>query len=216
MNRTRLAAALCAALVTFSAATADALVRRHRHAHLRRHVGEWYNRTAISAYLGGGIPVGAFSSPRPGDGNHRSGALDWSVELEHFFAPGLSLGAGIANVTWEDRDDPTLETHLDALYGFFRYVAPSATGVAPYLRAGMGAQRVQFQDPLDRFRSDPALYVEAGAGLALRMSDNLGLNVQGTYRHAFTEDALVPDVDAIVGFDTEYWSFQGGVSLFFP
>jgi hypothetical protein len=86
----------------------------------------------------------------------------------------------------------------------------------PFLRFGVGGQRVQFQDPVDRWRSDTAWMVQAGGGVIIMMLDHMAINMQATYNQGFTEETYIPSADAIVGFDTKYWSFQAGLGIYFP
>jgi hypothetical protein len=160
--------------------------------------------------------VGEFESSRDGDGNHEVGALDWSVDLEHFFAPRVSLGATLDNTTYQDKDDPDLETHISSFGGFLRYVMVTRGGLHPFLRFGVGGQRVQFQDPEARYRSNTAWMVQGGGGVIIMMLDHLAISMQATYNQGFTENEYIPSADAIVGFDTKYWSFQAGMGVYFP
>jgi len=178
--------------------------------------GPYFNRLVVSGYAGSGLTVGEFASSRPGDGNHKSGAVGYAVDVEMFFVPGVSIGATMAGHTFEDRSDPSLETNLTTFAGFLRYVAYTGDVVRPFLRIGLGGQRVQFQDRVNRFRSDFATYVQGGAGVIFRVSNSFSLDGQALYNYGFTENAYVPDADAIVGFDTKYWTLSGGVSLYFP
>jgi hypothetical protein len=181
----------------------------------------FFRRSALSAYAGSGVPVGEFESSRVGDGNHETGAIDWGVDLEHFFGPRWSLGAFLANTTYLDKDDPLLETNLTNGGGFLRYVMVSHGGRQPYLRGGVRGQWVQFQDPEYRYKSNSSWMVQAGGGLIIMPFNSLSLNLQAMYNHGFTENTRVPDADiyadeqVIVGFDTQYWSLQAGVSLYF-
>jgi hypothetical protein len=178
-----------------------------------------YHRTAVSGFLGKGLPVGEFSDSRPGYGNHESGALDWAVEIEHFAGRTTSLGFSIANTTYEDKSDSTLETQLTTLSGFVRIVVPTATSVRPYLRFGMGGVQLEFLDPVAREDADWAFSLQGGGGLLWLPTRWLGLNAQALYYWGSTDDSVVfttPDEIVVVGFDTSYWAFSAGVSLFFP
>ena len=175
------------------------------------------NRAALSGYLGGGLPVGEFSDSRPGYGNHESWPLDWAVEAEYFFGRTWSLGFSIANSTWEDRDDPTFETDLDTYSFFLRAVIPTASPVRPYLRAGVGSVSLEFLDVDERFDADSSLSMQVGGGLLWLPERWVGLNAQVLYYYGATDDAFLRDVpNTVVGFNTQYWSFTGGVSFFFP
>lgn len=182
------------------------------------------NRTAVSGYIGGGLPVGEFSDSREFYGNHASWPLDWAAEIEYFFGRTWSLGFSIANTTYEDKDDPTLETDLDTYSGFLRIVIPTASAVRPYLRAGMGGVDLEFLDPDERFDAESAFSFHVGGGFLWLPARWIGLNAQALYYHGDTYESYVygvvdefgDPVATIVGFDTEYWSFTGGVSFFFP
>jgi hypothetical protein len=177
-----------------------------------------WNRTAVSGYLGEGLPVGVFgSNDLPGDGNHADWPLDWTVEVEHFVARTWSLGFSAAFTTYEDQDDPELLTNLNTFSGFFRVVVPSNTSVRPYFRAGMGGVQVEFEQ-VGEFRvdSDYSFSFQAGAGLLWLPARWLGFNAQALYYYGSTEDAYIAENNTIVGFDTQYWVFAGGLSLFFP
>ena len=185
----------------------------------------FFRRTALSGNVGAGIPVGEFSSSRPGDGNHDLGAVDWSADLEHYFGRNISLGLTVSGSTYEDKNGGILdvdgnlrfgETSISTFGGFLRYVAVNQTPIHPFLRLGVGSVAVQFQDPQERFRSNRAGTLHAGAGLFAILSDYVALNGQIMYNQGFTENAYIPDNDTRVGFDIKYWAFTGGVSIFFP
>lgn len=175
------------------------------------------NRTAVSGYLGAGLPVGEFSDSRDFYGNHASWPLDWAVEIEHFFGRTWSLGFSIANSTWEDKDIPSLETDLDTYSGFLRVVIPTASPVRPYLRAGLGSVSLEFLDTDERFDAESAFSMHVGGGLLWLPERWVGLNAQALYYYGATDDAFLRDVpNTVVGFNVQYWSLSGGVSLFFP
>ena len=209
-------AIIALSLAVTTVAAVDALA-------LTRFVDEnpFFRRSVLSAYAGHGVPVGEFESSRIGDGNHEKGALDWGVDLEHFFGPRWSLGAFLSNTTYLDKDDPLLETNLTNLGGFLRYVMVSRGGLHPYLRGGVGGQWVQFQDPEFRFKSNSSWMVQAGGGLIIMPFHHFSLNLQAMYNQGFTENTRVPDAElypderVVVGFDTQYWSLQVGASLYF-
>jgi len=177
-----------------------------------------WQRTAVSGYLGGGLPVGEFSSSRDGDGNHQSWPLDWAAEVEYFAGRTWSLGFSFAGTTYKDKTEPSLETNLATYTGFVRVVVPTATPVRPYLRGGMGAVNLQFQDPDGRNKADSAFSFQVGGGLLWLPARWLGLNAQVLYYQGSTYDSLVGgfSVPTIVGFNVKYWTFSGGMSLFFP
>lgn len=176
-----------------------------------------WQRTAVSGYLGGGLPVGEFASSRPGDGNQKSWPLDWAVEIEHFAGRTWSIGFSAASTNYKDKTTPSLETQINTWSGFFRVVVPTATEVRPYLRGGIGGVQVQFQDPQERHKAGTKTSIQVGGGLLWLPVRWLGLNAQVLYYHGFTEQAYLKDLpNTIVGFDCKYFAFSGGVSLFFP
>jgi len=186
---------------------------------LTRYVVEnpFYRRTAITAYGGFGLPVGEFSDNREGDGNHRSGAFDWTFDIEHFFNQSVSLGASVSASKWEDKDFPELETQLNNYGGFLRWVALTKGPIHPYLRLGVGSTRVQFQNEDERLESLRSGSLQIGGGAVLVVARSLGISMQGTYNHGFTQDKYIKELDnTIVGFDTKYWSFGAGISIFLP
>jgi len=203
---------LAAVLIASLTHTAGAVTRRSLPPLL-------YQRTAVTGYLGKGLPVGEFSDSRDGYGNHADGAVDWAVEIEHFAGRTASIGFSYANTTYEDQDDPSLETNVTTCSGFIRVVVPTATFIRPYLRFGMGGVQVEFLDPVSREDSDWAFSIQGGGGLLWLPTRWLGLSAQALYYHGSTDDSVVfatPDEVVVVGFDTEYWAFSAGVSLFFP
>ena len=196
-----------------------ALVARDAHAVRYAQRPLLWHRTAVSGYAGAGYPVGVFASDDlPGDGNHAANwPLDWTVEVEHFAGPTWSLGFSAAYATYQDNDDPTLKTNLNTYSGFLRIVVPSGTAVRPYFRAGMGGMQVEFEQK-GQFRVDSEyeFSFQAGAGLLWLPARWLGLNAQVLYYFGDTENSYIAEADATVGFDVTYWTFSGGVSLFFP
>ena len=176
------------------------------------------NRTAVSGYLGEGLPVGVFASDDlPGDGNQADWPIDWTVEVEHFAGKTWSLGFSAAFTSYEDKDDPQLLTNLNTFSGFFRVVVPTNSSIRPYFRAGMGGVQVEFeQEGVYRVDADYEFSFQAGAGLLFLPARWLGLNAQALYYYGATDDAYIAEADAVVGFDVQYFAFAGGVSLFFP
>ncbi|HEX5132029.1 MAG TPA: outer membrane beta-barrel protein [Candidatus Krumholzibacteria bacterium] len=182
------------------------------------------NRTAVSGYLGAGLPVGEFSDSRDGYGNHADWPLDWAAEIEYFAGRTWSIGFGYASTTYQDKTDPSLETSLSTYTGFVRVVVPTASAVRPYLRAGLGGVDPEFLDPNARYQVDSAFSFQVGGGLIWLPQRWIGLNAQVLYNDGSTYDSNVYGfvdsdgyaVPTIVGFDVQYWSFSGGVSLFFP
>ena len=210
----RLQILICAALlVSILAPASHAVVRRTPPPLL-------WQRTAVSGYLGKGLPVGEFADSRPGFGNQKEGAIDWAVEIEHFVGHTASIGFSYANTEYEDKTlGDSLKTKVETASGFIRVVIPTATAIRPYLRFGMGAVQVEFLDPTSRADSEWEFSLQAGGGLLWLPSRWLGLSAQALYYHGDTDDSVVfatPDQTVVVGFDTEYWAFSAGVSLFFP
>jgi hypothetical protein len=100
-----------------------------------------------------------------------------------------------------------------------RIVVPTGTAIRPYLRFGMGGVQLEFLDPETREDSEYEFSLQGGAGLMWLPVRWLGLSAQALYYHGDTDDSVVfatEDEVVIVGFDTEYWAFSAGVSLFFP
>jgi opacity protein-like surface antigen len=203
---------LAAALTIAAASSAEAVTRRSAPPLL-------WHRTAVSGYVGYGIPVGEFADERPGYGNHESGALDWAAEIENFVGHTTSIGFSFANATYHDEDVDSLDTQLMTLSGFVRIVVPTATPIRPYLRFGMGGVQVEFLDPLTREDSDWEFSVQAGGGFLWLPERWLGINLQALYYWGDTGDSVLfstADEIFVVGFDTSYWTFGAGLSLLFP
>lgn len=204
---------LAAILVCASATGADAVTRRSVPPLL-------YQRTAVSGYLGIDAPVGEFSDSRVGYGNHEADGPDWAIEIEHFVARTTSIGFSYSETDFADKTyGDSLTTQVQTAAGFIRVVVPTATPVRPYLRFGMGGVQLEFLDPETREDSDWEFSIQAGAGLLWLPERWLGINAQALYYHGSTDDSVVfttPDEIVVVGFDTEYWAFSAGVSLFFP
>jgi opacity protein-like surface antigen len=205
----------CATLLLAVMASASHAVVRRTPAPLL------WQRTAVSGYLGKGLPVGEFSDSREGFGNQKEGAIDWAVEIEHFVGHTTSLGFSYANTEYEDKDlGDALKTKVETASGFIRVVIPTATSIRPYLRFGLGGVQVEFLDPVSREDSEWEFSLQAGGGLLWLPSRWLGLSAQALYYHGDTDDSPVFVADngdlVVVGFNTEYWAFSAGVSLFFP
>jgi hypothetical protein len=179
-----------------------------------------WQRTAVSGYLGKGLPVGEFADSRPGFGNQKEGAIDWAVEIEHFVGHTTSIGFSYANTEYQDKTlGDSLKTKVETASGFFRVVIPTATAIRPYLRFGMGGVQVEFLDPTSREDSEWEFSLQAGGGLLWLPSRWLGLSAQALYYHGNTDESIVyatSDQTVVVGFNTEYWAFSAGMSLFFP
>jgi hypothetical protein len=186
-----------------------------------------WQRTAVSGYLGKGLPVGEFSDSRkdpttgsPLFGNQESGAVDWAVEIEHFVGHTASLGFSYANTEYNDKDlGDSLKTKVSTASGFIRVVVPTATAIRPYLRFGMGGVQVEFLDPTSREDSEWEFSLQAGGGLLWLPTRWMGLSAQALYYHGDTSDSVVfatSEETVVVGFNVEYWAFSAGLSLFFP
>jgi hypothetical protein len=215
----RLVAGALSLLIIVISATPSAAIRRHRSEH------PFFARTAVSGYFGAGVAVGEFSSEKDGDGNHESGAFDWSAELEHFFAPGVSVGLNISHTSYDDKDfGGDLQTNIRIFGGFLRYVIETPGPVYPFLRLGVGSMEVEFEDAVSRVESDHSGSLHAGGGAVAMIGDYVSLNASVGYTFGFTDDAVVGDVVVledeevvqVVGFDVQYWTFAAGVSVYFP
>lgn len=202
-----------AILVAILAPASHAVVRRGP-------VPLLFQRTAVSGYLGKGLPVGEFSDSREGFGNEASGAIDWAVDIEHFVGHTTSIGFSYANTEYNDKDlGDSLKTKVSTASGFIRVVVPTATAIRPYLRFGMGGVQVEFLDPTSREDSEWEFSLQAGGGLLWLPTRWMGLSAQALYYHGDTSDSVVyatPDQTVVVGFNVEYWAFSAGLSLFFP
>jgi len=175
------------------------------------------NRAAVSGYVSESYPVGEFSDSRDGYGNHAAWPLGWAADIEYFAGRTWSVGFGYATTTFEDKTDPSLETNVGSYSGFIRVVVPTAFPVRPYLRGGMGGMTVEFLDPDARYKANAAFTYQVGGGLLWLPARWLGFNAQVLYYHGSTSDEYLKDVpNTVVGFDTQYWAFSGGISLFFP
>jgi hypothetical protein len=207
--------------IIMGAALVVAILAPQSHAVVRRTPPPLlWQRTAVSGYLGKGLPVGEFADERPGFGNEKDGAIDWAVEIEHFVGHTASLGFSYANTEYQDKTlGDSLKTKVQTASGFVRVVIPTATSIRPYLRFGMGGVQVEFLDPVTRDKSEWAFSIQAGGGLLWLPSRWLGLSAQALYYHGNTDNSVVSasaSQTVVVGFNTEYWAFSGGVSLFFP
>jgi hypothetical protein len=83
----------------------------------------------------------------------------------------------------------------------------------------MGGVQVEFLQPTTRDKSEWEFSIQAGGGLLWLPSRWLGLSAQALYYHGNTDNSVIaatPTETTVVGFNTEYLAFSGGVSLFFP
>lgn len=175
------------------------------------------NRAAVSGYFGEAYPVGEFSDSRDGYGNHEAWPPGWAADIEYFAGRTWSLGFGYATTTFKDKDDPNFETNVGSYSGFIRVVVPTAFPIRQFLRGGMGGMTVEFLDPQARYKANTAFTYQVGGGLLWLPFRWLGLNAQVLYYDGSTSDEYLKDVsNTVVGFDTQYWTFTGGISLFFP
>jgi len=209
-------------LICALAVPAGAITRRSSY---RASEHPFFARTAVTGYFGTGIAVGEFSSNKDGDGNEDSPAFDWSAEIEHFFAPGLSIGFNITHSSYDDKTyGADLKTNLSTFAGFLRYVIDTGGPAYPFLRLGMGSMEVEFETPDTRDEADHAASLHVGGGGIFMLGDYVSLNAQAMYTFGFTDEAAVGDVIVVdneqvvqvVGFDVEYWTFAAGVSVYFP
>lgn len=193
--------------------------------------GPFYERTAFSTHVGAGLPIGDFRDEKFGD--HENG-LDWYLDLEHFFGVDYSFGLTFGSASFDDRVlGDSLTTNVRTFGVFFRYVfvQPHAA-LHPYMRFGLSSMRVQFEEVVLVDENDPgagsfavkddaesqgALVIAAGATLTL--GSNLALDGALTYHRGFTQNAIVTSAvfePTIVGFDVQYFSFNVGLSVYFP
>jgi len=217
--RRKIGALLTAGVLTVACAVPSSAITRRSVDH------PFFARTALSGYFGAGVAVGEFSSNKDGDGNEESPAFDWSAEIEHFVYPGLSLGFNISHTSYDDKDlGADLKTNLSIFGGYLRYVIDTGGPAYPFLRFGLGSMEVEFEDPYTRDESDHSASVNVGGGGLFMIGDYVSLNASILYTFGFTDDTIVGDVIEqdgesvvqIVGFDVEYWTFAGGVSVYFP
>lgn len=174
-------------------------------------------RTALSGYFGLGVPAGDFSSQASGMGNHDTPGYHWAVEVEHYFAPELSIGFAYNGARYEDKDlADSLRTNLTSWGGFLKYTVPTGTDFHPYMWFGMKGMEVEFDSPRENVDADYSFAVDFGAGLALMLGRMVSINGAIGYAYGWTEEAYIPAADAIVGFDVSYWEFLGGLSFYFP
>jgi hypothetical protein len=202
--------AIHVALILLIAAPSNAITRH-------RSDGAFFGRTAASGYFGVGVPVGQFSDAD--DGNHKAGGLDWSFELEHYFAPGVSLGFSFSAGTYEDKDfGKDLKTRLNTFGGFFKFTFENTGLVHPYVRFGLGSMEVAFDAVDENVDAERSGTMSFGGGLVLLVTDNLSVNGQTLYHYGWTDDAVIHETEepTIVGFDVSYWSFDVGLSVYFP
>jgi hypothetical protein len=210
--------ALCLLFIV-TAATPSEAIRRQRSSH------PFFARTAVSGFFGPGVAVGEFSSSKDGDGRQDSPAFVWSAEIEHYFAPGLSIGGDLSHSSWDDKlYGDALKTNLRMFGVFVRYVVETPGPVYPFFRFGAGSMEVEFENETERVEADHAGSINVGGGAMARLGDYLTLNASARYTFGFTDDALLEEAVIIdgeetaqrVGFDVQYWTFNAGVSVYFP
>ena len=184
---------------------------------LSRHVthSPFMNRTAVGGLVGVGVPTGNFSDRAYG--NHEAGGLDWSVEFEHYFGPFYSLGFNFTAGAYDDKDfGDELKTKLNTFGGYLKYVLVTPGNLHPYFKFGVGSMEVEFDSPAENVDSERSASVVLGAGIIWMVTDNISVNGQTAFTHGWTEEAYIREADAIVGFDVSHWTFDAGVSIYFP
>ncbi len=172
-------------------------------------------RTAVGGMVGVGLPTGDFSDRAYG--NHKSGGLDWSVEFEHYFSPHLSFGINFTAGVYDDKDfGDELQTKLNTLGGFLKYVIITGEDLFPFFRFGLGSMEVEFDSAAENVDSERSGSVVLGGGVIWMITDNMSITGQAAFTHGWTEDAYIPAADAIVGFDVSHWAFDAGLNVYFP
>lgn len=173
------------------------------------------HRTAVGGFVGVGIPVDDFGDDRLG--NHETGGLDWSLEIEHYFGPEFSLGFSYTAGCYDDEEfGDELQTKLNTFGGYFKFVFVTHTQVHPFLRLGVGSMEVEFDSDEEKVDAGRSESVNIGGGFILMLGDYASVNGQTSYVHGWTEDAYISEADAIVGFNVSYWAFDVGVTVYFP
>jgi opacity protein-like surface antigen len=173
------------------------------------------HRTAVGGLVGVGVPIGDFGDQAYG--NHKSGGLDWSVEFEHYFGPFFSLGLNFTAGVYEDEEfGGDLKTKLNTFGGYLRYVIVTPSDLYPFLKFGVGSMEVEFDSPEENVDSEHSASIVLGAGVIWMVTDNISINGQTAFTRGWTEDAYIRAADAIVGFDVSHWTFDAGLSIYFP
>jgi len=184
---------------------------------ISRHVidSPFMDRTAVGGLVGTGVPIGDFSDQAYG--NHKSGGLDWSVEFEHYFGPSFSLGVNFTAGVYEDEEfGEDLKTKLNTFGGYLKYVVVTPSVLHPYFKFGIGSVEVEFDSPEENVDSEHSASIVLGAGVIWMITDNISINGQTAFTRGWTEDAYIREADAIVGFDVSHWTFDAGLSVYFP
>lgn len=182
-----------------------------------RHVydGPFRGRTAVSTYLGIGVPIGEFSDER--NGNHKAGGLDWSLGIEHYFDPNSSIGFSYSAARYDDKEfGDALRTRLNTFFGYFKYTFVTRTNAHPFIRLGLGSVEVEFDSDIENVDAEFVGAFNLGGGVAVMLGDNFSVNGMAYWAYGWTDDAFIREADAIVGFDVSYWAFDVGVSVYFP
>jgi hypothetical protein len=214
----RLALGLLQLLLIISIATPSQALKRYKKP-------PFLGRTVVSGWGGATQPVDEFGrrSTYVDDygsttgGNHESPGYHGMVELEHYFAPNVSLGFSYNQGRYNDLDlADTLQTHTAAFGGFLRVTTGNAGALHPFIKLGLSSMRVEFDSPDEYVRSGYSAAFDAGAGIILMMGRHLSINGTVTYTYGWTRDAYIAAADAIVGFDVSYWGAMAGLSLYFP
>jgi hypothetical protein len=193
---------------------------------LKRHKKPpFLGRTAISGYAGASAPLDEFgrkstfsdASGSTTGGNHDTPGYNAMLEVEHYFAPNVSLGFVYSQSRFDDRDlADTLQTTTASYGGFLRITAVTGGVIHPFVKLGMSSMRVEFDSPEEYVRSNYSAAFDAGAGFIVMLGSHVSLNATATYTYGWTRDAYIAAADAIVGFDVSYWGAMGGLSIYFP
>lgn len=183
---------------------------------LRYHPGDpLMNKLVLSLFAGGGIPLSDFHSRTRG--NHEAGGADVALEVEWYATREYSLGLAIWGGLYDDRTfGDALQTDITIYGGFIKYTVRTETDVYPYLKLGVGAAELEFNDRGLSFEVDTALALLAGTGVMWRVSELVSVNGQVTYNYTFTEDKDIPALfpPSVVSFDTQYIGINVGISFF--
>lgn len=172
-------------------------------------------KLVLSLFAGGGIPLGDFHSTNLG--NHEAGGADVALEVEWYVTGEYSLGLAVWGGIYDDRSfGDQLQTDITIYGGFIKYTVRTETDAYPYLKLGVGAAELEFDDIGASFEVDTALALMAAAGVMWRVSESVSVNGQVTYNYAFTEDKDIPALfpPSVVSFDTQYIGINVGISFF--
>ena len=109
-----------------------------------------------------------------------------------------------------------MQTKLNTLGVYVRYVFVTPGVVHPYVKFGVGSMEVKFDSPVENVDSERSGSVVLGGGVIWMVTDNISVDGQTAFTHGWTENAYIPAADAIVGFDVSHWTFTAGLSVYFP